>query len=98
MECDQARPGRCRRISPRCARGRTTARLDSVDRALLGCPCMGTTRRGKERASDPSWPDEVGTDSATLPSYWPEAKTEAVLAEAARPSWIDGPSGRSGPL
>jgi hypothetical protein len=60
---------------------------------------MGTIRRGKEHASDrPSWPDEGGTDSTTIPSYWPEAKTEAVLAEAARPSWVDGPPGRPEPL
>ena len=42
---------------------------------------MGMTRRGKQHASDrPSWPEEGGTDTNTLPSYWPEAKTEAVVA------------------
>lgn len=51
---------------------------------------MGTSRRAKEQRSDrASWPDEHITDVAALPSYWPERMTEAVLAEAAHPPWVD---------
>jgi hypothetical protein len=44
--------------------------------------------RGKGRHSDrPSWADEGGTDLSALPSFWPEQRTQAVVAEASRPSW-----------
>jgi hypothetical protein len=49
---------------------------------------MGISGRGKGRGSErPSWPEEGGTDLSTLPSFWPEQRTQAVLAEASRASW-----------
>jgi hypothetical protein len=60
---------------------------------------MGTRGRSKGQPSDrPSWPDERGTDLTTLPSYWPEQMTEAVLAEAARPSWLESLAQQDEPL
>jgi hypothetical protein len=55
--------------------------------------------RGKGRPSErPSWPEEGGTDLSTLPSFWPEQRTEAVLAEASRPSWREPPMQDPEPL
>jgi len=60
---------------------------------------MGTRGRPKGQPSDrPSWPDERGTDLTTLPSYWPEQMTEAVLAEAVHAPWLEELGERDEPL
>ena len=58
---------------------------------------MGTNERRRPGSSDrPSWPAEPSTDLRTLPSYWPERMTEAVLAEANDLAWA--PPGDAEPL
>jgi len=60
---------------------------------------MGTSNRAKgPPPAQTSWPDERGTDLGALPSFWPEQMTEAVLAEAVHPSWLQASPAPAEPI
>jgi hypothetical protein len=60
---------------------------------------MGTNgRKGSGPPERPSWPDDRGTDLTTLPSFWPEQVTEAVLAEATQLPGLAPPPAGAAPL